>query len=311
MLGRHGNNLYWMARYLERSENKARRIQATLHHYLSHKDEDQDEWGSIVLASGFSDIFNLSYENKSMINVVNFLLRDRQNLNSIAVLMNNARQNGRSVRTYLTQEVWQSLNECWMNCEYSLKRQVSIQNLPIILEDIVKGSSLFRGSLYGTMLHNDIFNFLRLGTFIERADNTARAINEKYHLLLETASTMGGQEDKAQWEILLRSLSAWRSFNWLKTGRLKPNEISDFLIFDKRMPRSISFCYRELNENLNDLAITYDKSYDSSKLSNKLLSDLNASSVANVHTVDLRNFISNLIIQINNLNQKISNDFNF
>ena len=102
----------------------------------------------------------------------------------------------------------------------------------------------------------------------------ARAINEKYHLLLETASTMGGQEDKAQWEILLRSLSAWRSFNWLKTGRLKPNEISDFLIFDKRIPRSISFCYRELNENLNDLAITYDKSYDSSKLSNKLLSDL-------------------------------------
>ena len=204
-----------------------------------------------------------------------------------------------------------SLNETWISSEALLRRPVNIHDLPIVLEEIIKGSSLFRGALYGTMLHNDIFNFLRLGTFIERADNTARAINEKYHLLLETASTMGGQEDKAQWEILLRSLSAWRSFNWLKTGRLKPNEISDFLIFDKRMPRSISFCYRELNENLNDLAITYDRSYDSSKLSNKLLSDLNVSSVANVHTVDLRNFISNLIIQINNLNQKISNDFNF
>ena len=311
MLGRHGNNLYWMARYLERSENNARRIQATLHHYLSHKDEDHDEWGSIVAVSGFHDTFNLSYENRSMTNVINFLLRDRKNLNSIAVLMSNARQNGRSVRAYLTQEVWQSLNECWINCEYSLKRQVSIQNLPIILEDIVKGSSLFRGSLYGTMLHNDIFNFLRLGTFIERADNTARAINEKYYLLLETATTIGGQEDKPQWEILLRSLSAWRSFNWLKTGRLKPNEISDFLIFDKRMPRSIFFCVKELKENLDDLAVTYSKPYDSSELSNKLFSDLNVSSVANENKIDLRNFISNLIIQINTLNQKIGNDFNF
>ena len=100
MLGRHGNNLYWMARYLERSENNARRIQATLHHYLSHKDEDHDEWGSIVAVSGFHDTFNLSYENRSMTNVINFLLRDRKNLNSIVVLMSNARQNGRSVRAY-------------------------------------------------------------------------------------------------------------------------------------------------------------------------------------------------------------------
>ena len=224
--------------------------------------------------------------------------------------MNNARQNGRSVRTYLTQEVWQSLNECWMNCEYSLKRQVSIQNLPIILEDIVKGSSLFRGSLYGTMLHNDIFNFLRLGTFIERADNTARAINEKYHLLLETASTMGGQEDKVNGKFYCVPLGL-AVIQLVKTGRLKPNEISDFLIFDKRMPRSIFFCVKELKENLDDLAVTYSKPYDSSKLSNKLFSDLNVSSVANENKIDLRNFISNLIIQINTLNQKISNDFNF
>jgi len=310
MLGRHGNNLFWMARYLERSENNARRIQATLHHALSNKDEDQEEWGSIVVASGYADIFDTSYETKSMSNVINFLLRDKNNPNSIAVLMTAARQNGRSVRTYLTQEVWQSLNECWMNCDASLKRQVSIQNLPSLLEDIVKGSSMFRGALYGSMLHNDIFNFLRLGTFIERADNTARAIDAKYHMLLPTASIIGEREDKAQWEIILRSLSAWRSFNWLKTGRLNPGEIADFLIFDKRMPRSILFCSKEIKTNLTDLTELYGGHYKSLEIANDFYTELRLNAKIDINNIDLRGLISNLLYKNNSISQQITHDFN-
>ena len=170
MLGRHGNNLFWMARYLERSENMARRIQAVLHHSLSREDEGRDEWAEIITNSELAYVFDEKYDGFSMINAINFLLRERQNLNSVITLITKSRQNGRAVRTSLTQEVWMSLNETWISSEALLRRPVNIHDLPIVLEEIIKGSSLFRGALYGTMLHNDIFNFLRLGTYVERAE---------------------------------------------------------------------------------------------------------------------------------------------
>ena len=165
MLGRHGNNLFWMARYLERSENMARRIQAVLHHSLSREDEGRDEWAEIITNSELAHVFDEKYDGFSMINAINFLLRERQNLNSVITLITKSRQNGRAVRTSLTQEVWMSLNETWISSEALLRRPVNIHDLPIVLEEIIKGSSLFRGALYGTMLHNDIFNFLRLGSY--------------------------------------------------------------------------------------------------------------------------------------------------
>jgi len=244
MLGRHGDNLFWMARYLERSENLARRIQATLHYALSREDEGEEEWTALIMNHGLGPLFEEKYDDPTTIDIINFLLRDRDNFDSVASLMSKARNNGRSVRTSLTREVWLSLNESWMKCESDLKRPVNIRDLPVILEDIIKGSSLFRGALYGTMLHNDIFNFLRLGTFIERADNTIRTIDTKYHRLLPTAKVIGGSNDQGQWEVMLRSLAAWRSFNWLKKGRLDPLGVANFLIFDERMPRSIKFCYK-------------------------------------------------------------------
>ena len=270
MLGRHGDNLFWMARYLERCENLSRRVQATLHHSLSQENEAEEEWMSLIKNDGLETIFNEKYDVPSITNVINFLLRDRDNINSLASLMSKARNNGRSVRTSLTQEVWMSLNESWMTCDAALKRPVNIHGLPMLLDNIIKGSSLFRGALYGTMLHNDIFNFLRLGTFIERADNTIRTIDNKYHRLLPTARVIGGRDDQSQWEVMLRSLAAWRSFNWLKKGRLDPLSVANFLIFDERMPRSIKFCYKEVRSNLEDLSNSYGSDYESLNLAHAI-----------------------------------------
>ena len=204
------------------------------------------------------------------------MLRDRDNVNSIITLIYKARQNGRSVRANLTQEVWLSLNESWIACETALKRPVKIRDLPGVLEGIIKGSSLFRGALYGTMLHNDIFNFLRLGTYIERADNTLRIMNSKHHQLLPTARVIGGNEGQSQWEVMLRSLAAWRSFNWLRKGQLDPASVANFLIFDARMPRSINFCYKEIKSNLSDLSNYYCSNYVSYQMACELLKTLNA-----------------------------------
>jgi uncharacterized alpha-E superfamily protein len=310
MLGRHGDNLFWMARYLERSENLARRIQATLHYALSREDEGEEEWTALIMNHGLGPLFEEKYDDPTTIDIINFLLRDRDNFDSVASLMSKARNNGRSVRTSLTREVWLSLNESWMQCESDLKRPVNIRDLPVILEDIIKGSSLFRGALYGTMLHNDIFNFLRLGTFIERADNTIRTIDTKYHRLLPTAKVIGGSNDQGQWEVMLRSLAAWRSFNWLKKGRLDPLGVANFLIFDERMPRSIKFCYKEVKSNLEDLSNSYKKDYGSLALANEIFIGLNDDNLQNTQEIDLKVFLTEHIEKNNQLSQAIASDFN-
>ena len=294
MLGRHGDSLFWMARYLERSENIARRIQAALHYALSREDDGKDEWTTIISDSGSGYIFSQKYHETSVTDVINFLLRDKDNLNSILSLVYKARQNGRSVRTSLTQEVWLSLNENWIACETALKRPANIRDLPAVLEGIVRGSSLFRGALYGTMLHNDIFNFLRLGTYIERADNTLRIMDSKYYQLLPTARVIGGSEDQSQWEVMLRSLAAWRSFNWLKKGRLDPISVADFLIFDERMPRSIHFCYKEIKSNLEDLSNSYCSDYDSLTAASQIWTALHHSASIDKR-IKLREFIACLL----------------
>lgn len=310
MLGRHGDNLFWMARYLERSENLARRIQATLHYALSREDEGEEEWTALIMNHALGPLFEEKYDDPTTIDIINFLLRDRDNFDSVASLMSKARNNGRSVRTSLTREVWLSLNESWMKCESDLKRPVNIRELPVILEDIIKGSSLFRGALYGTMLHNDIFNFLRLGTFIERADNTIRTIDTKYHRLLPTAKVIGGSNDQGQWEVMLRSLAAWRSFNWLKKGRLDPLGVANFLILDERMPRSIKFCYKEVKSNLEDLSNSYKKDYGSLALANEIFISLNDDSLQNTQEIDLKVFLTEHIEKNNQLSQTIASDFN-
>ena len=129
MLARHADNLFWMARYLERSENLSRRIQATLHHALSQEDEGEEEWTILITNEGLRPLFDEIYTAPSITNIINFLLRDGDNSNSVSSLMSKARNNGRSVRTSLTQEVWMALNESWITCGTALKRPANIREL--------------------------------------------------------------------------------------------------------------------------------------------------------------------------------------
>ena len=310
MLARHADNLFWMARYLERSENLSRRIQATLHHALSQEDEGEEEWTILITNEGLRPLFDEIYSAPSITNIINFLLRDGDNSNSVSSLMSKARNNGRSVRTSLTQEVWMALNESWITCGTALKRPVNIRELPVLLDNIIKGSSLFRGALYGTMLHNDIFNFIRLGTFIERADNTGRTIDNRYHRLLPTAKVIGVSNNQGQWEIMLRSLAAWRSFNWLKKGQLDPLGVANFLIFDERMPRSIRFCYKEVKSNLEDLSDSYGSNFKSLDLAREIYLSLSKDCSENIRKIDLKVFMTDHIAKNNQLSQIISSDFN-
>ena len=241
MLGRYADNLYWMARYLERAENTARKIQAGLHYSITSKENNNDLL-KFLIEDQDQKIFKNKFNDFSLHNVLNYLINDEDNENNIKNLLHKARVNGKIVRTGLTREVSNSLKKSWSSTQKLLDSPIKINNLPDIIEKVLNTGTVFRGSVYGTMLRNDTFNFIRIGTFIERSNNTASILNTKYYRILLRKTVLVSKIDYNRWEILLRSLSAWRSFNWLSGEYLDPAAITNFLIFDERMPRSLSFC---------------------------------------------------------------------
>ena len=262
MLGRYADNLYWMARYLERAENTARKIQAGLHYSITSSEGNSDLL-KFLIEENDQDTFKKKFKNFSLDNVLNYLINDEENENNIKNLLHKARMNGKIVRTALTKEVSNSLNQSWNSTQKLLDPPIEINNLPDIIEKVLNTGTVFRGSVYGTMLRNDTFNFIRIGTFIERSNNTASILNTKYYRILLRKSVYVSKIDYNRWEILLRSLSAWRSFNWLSGEYLDPAAITNFLIFDERMPRSLSFCNKEILSNLSYLQKAYKIKYNS------------------------------------------------
>ena len=310
MLGRYADNLYWMARYLERAENTARKIQAGLHYSITTKENNRNDLLEFLIEDYQIKVFKKKYKIASTQNVVNFLLRDEDNIDNIRNLLKKARLNGKIVRTALTREVSNSLNQSWLASEKLLKRQIQINNLPDILENILNTGTVFRGSVYGTMLRNDTFNFIRIGTFIERSNNTVSILNTKYYRLLLRNTVVVNKIDFNRWEILLRSLSAWRSFNWLSGEYLDPAAITNFLVFDERMPRSLSFCNKEILSNLEYLQSTYKKKYKSYNLVKKNQNKLTSGIIRTIHNKKLYEFIKEFAKQNNEMHSLISRDFN-
>ncbi|MAU38492.1 MAG: alpha-E domain-containing protein [Rhizobiales bacterium TMED94] len=309
MLGRYADNLYWMARYLERAENTARKIQAGLHYSITSKENNNDLL-KFLIEDQDQKIFKNKFNDFSLHNVLNYLINDEDNENNIKNLLHKARVNGKIVRTGLTREVSNSLNQSWSSTQKLLDSPIKINNLPEIIDKVLNTGTVFRGSVYGTMLRNDTFNFIRIGTFIERSNNTASILNTKYYRILLRKTVLVSKIDYNRWEILLRSLSAWRSFNWLSGEYLDPAAITNFLIFDERMPRSLSFCNKEILSNLSYLQKTYKKKYQSFNIAKKTQNSLTSGIIRTVHNKKLYNFIKEYTENNENLHFMITRDFN-
>ena len=211
MLGKTAGSLFWMARYLERSENNARLIDAGFRIALTRSQTAAAEWKSVLVTAGVNQAFQAAHGDYSSARVIDFLLRDPANPSSILSVIRQARDNARTARTALTRETWEAVNTSWMTLVALLKRQVREDDLPDVLTTIRQQSAQVRGALNGTMLRNDGYHFALLGTYLERADNTARILDVKYYLLLPSVAHIGTSIDNVQWETILRSVSAHRA----------------------------------------------------------------------------------------------------
>lgn len=258
MLGRTANGVFWMFRYLERAENTARLLEAGFRMALTRDvATSQEEWRSVIVTIGQRRAYEARNGTYTGIQVFNWVLRDRANPASVLNMVELARTNARMVRAGLTREVWESTNETWMRLGEALRRPVRESTLGPILDLVRRQSTQVRGAMDGTMLRNEVYNFARLGKFIERADNTARLLDVKYYVLLPAVSYVGSSLDNAQWDNVLRSVSAERAYRWLNAGRMDPRSIAEFLILDSRFPRSLAFCYSKVRSNLASLARDY------------------------------------------------------
>ena len=223
MLGRTANGLYWMFRYIERAENTARLIDAGLRMSLTRSDSRDDDWDGVLQSAGVREDYDKVHPTLSSVDAIDYLLRDKANPSSVMSCIDAARNNARMVRTALTRETWEAVNECWIELKHVLARKARSTDLPEIIETIKRRAGLIRGAFHGTMLRDDIYNFARIGTFIERADNTARILDVKYYVLLPAISQVGSSLDNMQWESILRSVSAHRSYGWVYDGEYTPS----------------------------------------------------------------------------------------
>ncbi len=310
MLGKTAGGLYWMFRYLERSENTARLVEAGQRIALTRSRSD-DEWQSVLMTAASLGSYLGKYPNVTKDAAIDWMLRDRDNPSSVLSVVETARNNARLVRTALTREVWESVNESWMVLREAMARRVSERELPQVLTLIRQRSAHVRGALAGTMLRNDIYNFARLGTFIERADNTARLLDVKYYVLLPSALSVGSNIDNVQWESLLRSVSAEGGFRLTYGQTPRPREIAQFLITDKRMPRSLAFCVEKISDNLGYLAAGYGTRSASLDLAEALEEGSLAQDIDMIFEAGLHEFIQDFLKSAARIGARIEEDFRF
>ena len=312
MLGRSANGIFWMFRYLERAENTARLVETGLRLALTRgPTAGSDEWRSVLVTIGQDADYREKVGEYSDTAVTNFILRDRENPGSIMSMIEHARTNARAVRTAITREVWEATNEGWMTMQDMLARPVGEKNLGDALAAIRQLATLVRGAMEGTMLRNEIFNFARMGTYIERSDNTARILDVKYYVLLPSVSLVGSSLDNAQWEAVLRSLAGIRAYRWLNGGRMEARGIAEFLILDGRFPRSLAFCSHKLRSNLAGLAREYGHESPAHQLARDLGAKLHQTTIDEVVEHGLHEFIADFIGETHQIANAIAEDFRF
>jgi len=311
MLGRTAYGIFWMFRYLERAENTARLLEAGFRMALTRGSQSDDEWRSLLTTLGLAQAYDARFDEATGPLVSNFVLRDRDNPASVLAMVENARTNARMVRTAITREVWEATNEAWMALCEALARPVRMAALSDLLGLVRRQAMLVRGALEGTMLRNEIFNFARIGANIEAADNTARILDVKYHVLLPSVAWVGSTLDNAQWEMMLRSVAGERVFRWLNAGTLDPRGIAEFLICDGRFPRSLAYAYAKVASNMNGLAREHGTTMRSHALIEAAVGQLRAQTIGEVFDFGLHEYLTDFIAGNRRLADAISADYRF
>ena len=310
MLSRTADHLYWMARYTERAENTARMLDVAVQTSMLPQltAETEAGWRAMLGISELEEAFDAKYDMVDARNVLEFMISDRRNPSSIVSCLTGARENARAVRGVLTTEVWETHNATWLGVQERLQK-ITLDGDPSEFFEWVKyRSHLSRGVTVGTMLTDEAMYFLRLGTFLERADNTARILDIKYHAAKQAGlSDAVNQRDFYYWAALLRSVSAFEIYRKVYRDAITPVRVAELLMLRADMPRSLLACMEQVVLNLK--AVRNDVSVDTERMAGKIHADLQFARIDDILEAGLDDTLSDFLENIFELGNRISRDF--
>lgn len=310
MLSRTADHLFWMARYTERAENTARMLDVRVQNALLPQSTLAAEqgWRALLGISELEQAFAVKYPALTQQNVIDFMARNPDNPSSIANCLTAARENARAVRGTLTTEVWETENATWIELQQHLRGSLLEQNPGKFFEWVKYRSHLSRGVTLGTMLQDKAFDFIRLGTFLERADNTARILDVKFLAAQDGESVEpGGQPEFYYWAALLRSVSAFEIYRKVYRDVITPMRVAELLMLHPEMPRSLMACMDGIVAILKE--VHNEGSRDTERFAGKLHAELKFSRIEEILEEGLHSYLTRFLECINELGERISGDF--
>lgn len=315
MLSRTADHLFWMARYMERAENTARMLDVNYQTSLLPQSEAMSlqGWSGLLSISELTWSFSQKHQAITPGNVMDFMVRDETNPSSIWCCLRAARENARAVRGALTTEVWETQNQTWLEFNRMLKDK-SFEHDPAAFFEWVKvRSHQSRGVTVGTMLMDEALHFLRIGTFLERADNTARLLDVKFQALgggdwFGPEATKEAQEvDFYHWSAILRSVSGFEIYRKVYRNVILPEKVAELLILRPDMPRSLAACMNEAVANLR--LVANQQSSETLRRAGRLKSDLRFGRIDEILATGLHAYLTQFLDRVNDLGVGISRDF--
>ena len=313
MLSRTADHLFWMSRYTERAENTARMLDVNYQTSLLPQSTAvaQVGWQGLLSISELSSAYEGKYGAISARDVMDFMVRDEKNSSSIISCLKNARENARAVRGTLTTEVWETQNQTYLEIFRMLRNGEFERDPGQFFEWIKFRSHLSRGVTVGTMLQDEALHFMRMGTFLERADNTARLVDVKFHAVQSdfygAASEKDQEYDFYHWSAILRSVSAFEIYRRVYRNVIKPERVAELLILRTDMPRSLAACLQEVVGNLK--LVTDDSTCETVRRAGKLSADLQYARIDEILATGLHAYLTQFLDRVNELGAYISRDF--
>jgi uncharacterized alpha-E superfamily protein len=242
MLSRVAENLYWLARYLERAEDTARIVMVSANLLLDLPKGIAPGWRPLVDITGMNEIFEEHYRDYGERQVVRFLLGDERHSGSILYALQAARENCRTIRDIVPREGWEQLNELYLYVRDELQQGMTKRGRYAYLRQVILGTQTIFGLLAGTMLHDQGFEFLRIGRSLERADMTTRIVDVRSASLLPEDTSDPRPFDTVQWVSVLKSLTAYQMYRRSQQVRVQRGAVLRFLFQSEEFPRAVHHC---------------------------------------------------------------------
>lgn len=313
MLSRTADHLYWMSRYTERAENTARMLNVNYETSLLPQSAAvaQVGWQGLLSISELLPSYQALYGEVTAQGVMEFMVSDEDNPSSIISCLRAARENARAVRGTLTTEVWETQNQTWLSVNRMLKSREFERDPAQFFEWVKFRSHLSRGVTVGTMLMDESLHFMRLGTFLERADNTARLVDVKFHAVQSDFFGNGTQKDQEydfyHWSAILRSVSGFEIYRKVYRDVIKPERVAELLILRPDMPRSLHASMNEVVSNLR--LVSSDDDSETLRHAGKLRAELQFGRIDEIMATGLHAYLTQFLDRVNNIGSRISRDF--